>query len=261
VTPEAPVGGAAPAPVLGRPAADVPTPAPDRPAADVPTAAPVPRRGVVALGANLGDRVATLRAAVRDLDAVAGVRVVAGSSPVESVALTPDGLDESRPAYVNAVVLVDVTLDDLALLDALQAIEDRHGRVRAERWGDRTLDLDLVDLEGSAGDGERLVVPHPRAAERSFVLEPWLEVDPDARLAGAGAVAELLAALPDRVRRLPGEAPLAGGATPALADATDATGPTGALGVTGATGATGAPLPPGTPPGRPPHAATTGGTP
>ena len=247
MTPEAPVGGAVPAPV--------------RPAADVPTAAPVPRRGVVALGANLGDRVATLRAAVRDLDAVAGVRVVAGSSPVESVALTPDGLDESRPAYVNAVVLVDVTLDDLALLDALQAIEDRHGRVRAERWGDRTLDLDLVDLEGSAGDGERLVVPHPRAAERSFVLEPWLEVDPDARLAGAGAVAELLAALPDRVRRLPGETPLAGGATPALADATDATGPTGALGVTGATGATGAPLPPGTPPGRPPHAATTGGTP
>jgi len=175
------------------------------------------RRGVVALGANLGDRVATLRSAVRELDELDGVRVLAASTPVESVALTVDGLDESRPTYVNAVALVEVALGGGALLDALHAVEDRHGRVRVERWGDRTLDLDLIELEGDPGDGERLVLPHPRAAERSFVLEPWLEVDPEARLTGRGSVADLLAALPDRVRRLPGEGPLTEPAPPAPA--------------------------------------------
>ena len=182
-----------------------------------------PRRGVVALGANLGDRVATLRSAVRELDELDGVRVVAASTPVESVALTLDGLDASRPAYVNAVALVDVTLGGTALLAALHVVEERHGRVRVERWCDRTLDLDLVELEGDPGDGERLVLPHPRAAERSFVLEPWLEVDPEARLTGRGAVADLLAQLPDRVRRLRGEGPLTEPTPPAPTAPTDAT--------------------------------------
>jgi len=216
------------------------------------------RRGVVALGANLGDRVATLRAAVRDLDAVDGVSVVAGSRPVESVALTLDGPDASRPGYVNAVVLVETTLDAAALLEALHAVEAQHGRVRTERWGDRTLDLDLVDLEGvrvdgdtgghdagthdagthdagtdevgldeaggdeagaggTAGAASRLRLPHPRAAERDFVLAPWLEVDPAARLTGQGTVADLLAALPTGsgpLRPMPGEAPLAAPADP-----------------------------------------------
>ena len=78
----------------------------------------------------------------------------------------------------------------------LHGIETQHGRERAEHWGDRTLDLDLVDYAGlRSGDGAALTLPHPRAHERDFVLRPWLEVDPDAVLPGAGRVADLVAAL------------------------------------------------------------------
>lgn len=148
---------------------------------------------VVALGANLGDREATLRAALADLDAADGIRVVAVSPLVESVAVTLEGPDADRPAYVNGVALVESERAALELLDLLQRIEADHGRVRAERWGDRTLDLDLVDMDGAVLDAERLTLPHPRAAERDFVLGPWLAVDPDAHLPGHGRVDLLLA--------------------------------------------------------------------
>jgi 7,8-dihydro-6-hydroxymethylpterin-pyrophosphokinase len=82
-----------------------------------------------------------------------------------------------------------------ALVDLLLSIERRHGRVRTERWGDRTLDLDLIDVAGLTLDSERLTLPHPRAHERDFVLRPWLSVDPHAVLAGHGEVATLLAGL------------------------------------------------------------------
>ncbi|WP_345375692.1 2-amino-4-hydroxy-6-hydroxymethyldihydropteridine diphosphokinase [Frondihabitans cladoniiphilus] len=153
-----------------------------------------PVRAVVALGANLGDREATLRAAIGDLAGVAGVSILAASVPIASVAVTLDGLDESKPEYLNGVALLETTLGAEALLDELNRIEDAHGRVREERWGDRTLDLDLIVHGDTVSDTERLILPHPRAAERTFVLEPWLEVDPEATLAGA-RVADLLAAL------------------------------------------------------------------
>ncbi|ROP75124.1 2-amino-4-hydroxy-6-hydroxymethyldihydropteridine diphosphokinase [Frigoribacterium sp. PhB107] len=167
-------------------------------------AASVARRGVVALGSNLGDRDELLRDAVAALAATPGVTVTAASSPVSSVAVTLDGPDESKPTYLNAVALVETTLEPLALLDALQAIEHDHGRVRDERWGDRTLDLDVVVLGDLELETERLTLPHPRAAERAFVLEPWLQVDEEARLGTRGRVADLLAALPDRTRPVPG---------------------------------------------------------
>jgi 7,8-dihydro-6-hydroxymethylpterin-pyrophosphokinase len=97
------------------------------------------------------------------------------------------------------VVLVTSALPPEELLDALNAIEHRHGRVRLEHWGDRTLDLDLIDFAGLERNTQRLVLPHPRAAERSFVLVPWLQVDPQARLRGLGRVDELLAATTDEV--------------------------------------------------------------
>ena len=151
-------------------------------------------RAVVALGSNLGDRGASVIEAVRLLAAVDGVEVTAASSLIETVALTPHGLDESAPSYLNGVVLVETTLDPEALLDAANAIEAELGRVRGERWADRTIDIDLIDYEGVALDTPRLTLPHPRAAERDFVLRPWLELDPLATLGGV-PIADLVASL------------------------------------------------------------------
>jgi 2-amino-4-hydroxy-6-hydroxymethyldihydropteridine diphosphokinase len=159
-------------------------------------------RAVIALGANLGDRGSTLRAAARAIAALPGVRPVASSREVESVALTLDGLDDTKPRYRNGVVVVDTDLTPDALLDALHGIEDEHGRTREVRWGDRTLDLDVVAIDDLRLDTATLTVPHPRAGERAFVLAPWLDADPGAVLPGAGPVADLLAALGDDTERV-----------------------------------------------------------
>lgn len=153
---------------------------------------------VVALGANLGDREATLRAAVDDLGRLPLVDGVRVSTVVESVALTPEGPDASEPAYLNAVALVHTRLAPSVLLSFLHAIEARHGRERRERWGARTLDLDLVAYGDVVSDDPALQLPHPRAAQRDFVLVPWLELDPDAAVPGAGRVDALLARLRGR---------------------------------------------------------------
>lgn len=152
-------------------------------------------RAVIALGSNLGDRRATLLAATREIADLDGVEIVAASGAVETVALKPQGEDPDAPAYLNAVVVVETALEPLDLLHRLREIEQAHGRVRAERWGDRTLDLDLIDVAGVSLATEELTLPHPRAAERAFVLEPWLQADPDARLTGRGPVRDLLEAL------------------------------------------------------------------
>lgn len=149
---------------------------------------------VIALGANQGDRQATLAGAVRALAEADGIEVTAVSSFHETVAVRVDGPDPDAPRYLNAVALIRTTLTPDALLDLLHVIESDNGRVRAERWGDRTLDLDIVDFAGVRSGREALTLPHPRAAERGFVLRPWLEVDPDAVLNGT-RVADLLAAL------------------------------------------------------------------
>lgn len=155
-----------------------------------PSVAPV--EAVVALGANLGDRAATLAAAVEDLRRLPLVDDVRASVAVESIAVKPEGLDADAPAYLNAVAIVTTRLAPSVLLAYLHAIEERHGRERRERWGDRTLDLDLVAFGDVRSTDPRLVVPHPRAAQRDFVLAPWLSLDPDAELPGAGRVDALL---------------------------------------------------------------------
>lgn len=153
---------------------------------------------VVAVGSNLGDRQATFSSAVRALADAEGVELRAISTPIESVAVRPDGDDPDAPRYLNGVVLVRTRLAPRALLALLHAIEDAHGRERAERWGDRTLDLDLIDYAGMRSDDPELTLPHPRAHERAFVLGPWAEVAPDAVLAGHGRVADLAAAQEQR---------------------------------------------------------------
>ena len=151
-------------------------------------------RAVIAMGANLGDRAATIADAIERLGAADGVDVVAVSELVENVAIRPDGPDTTHPNYLNGVAIVETTLSAPGLLATLHAIEDDHGRTRTERWGDRTLDLDLIVFGDLVEDGN-LVVPHPRAHARSFVLGPWLSLDPDASIPGRGLVRELLAAV------------------------------------------------------------------
>lgn len=147
------------------------------------------RRGgvpvVVALGSNLGDRGETLRSAVEGLAARAGVTVVAVSPIVET---DPVGGPADQPPYLNAVAIARTDLAADELLRVLHEIEADHGRTREIRWGARTLDLDLVQYGRPGSDSEvcseapELTLPHPRAAERAFVLVPWDLADPAARL-------------------------------------------------------------------------------
>jgi len=156
---------------------------------------------VLAFGSNLGDRAATIQAAVDALGEDPGIDVRAISRLYETPALKPDGIDDAAPSYLNAVALVRTLLEPLDLLAAVNAVEDRLGRVRAERWGDRTIDIDIVDYDGLVSDDDpRIVLPHPRAHERAFVLVPWLDVDPEAHLAGFGPVTELAARAGDPVQ-------------------------------------------------------------
>ncbi|MDX2377833.1 2-amino-4-hydroxy-6-hydroxymethyldihydropteridine diphosphokinase [Microbacterium sp. LRZ72] len=168
-------------------AQDLPRPA--RPASATPVAA------VVALGANLGDRAATLEQAVTEIARLPLVDEVRVSDPVESVAVTLEGPSDTAPAYLNAVALVTTRLAPSVLLGMLHAIESAHGRTRRVRWGDRTLDLDLIAYGDVVSSEAGLLLPHPRAAEREFVLAPWLAIDADAVLPGRGRVADLLARL------------------------------------------------------------------
>ncbi|KAF4409461.1 MULTISPECIES: 2-amino-4-hydroxy-6-hydroxymethyldihydropteridine diphosphokinase [Streptomyces] len=150
-----------------------------------------PKWAVIALGSNLGNRLETLQGAVDAMEDTPGVRVKAVSAVYET---EPWGVDPaSQPSYFNAVLLVRTTLPPVSLLERAQAVEEAFERVRDERWGPRTLDVDIVAYQDVVSDDPALTLPHPRAHERAFVLVPWLDVDPSAELPGRGPVAELLA--------------------------------------------------------------------
>ncbi|MFD7612977.1 2-amino-4-hydroxy-6-hydroxymethyldihydropteridine diphosphokinase [Streptomyces sp. NPDC059828] len=152
-----------------------------------------PKRAVIALGSNLGNRLETLQGAVDLLEDTPGVRVKAVSPVYET---EPWGVDPgSQPSYLNAVVVVKTTLPPSSLLERAHAIEEAFDRVRDERWGPRTIDVDIVSYAEVVSDDPVLTLPHPRAHERAFVLAPWNDVDPAAQLPGRGAIAELLTAL------------------------------------------------------------------
>ena len=153
-------------------------------------------KAVVALGTNQGEREQTLQEAVSDLRATEGVVVVAESSVIETVALTESGYDDSAPPYLNQVVIIHTAWPAEHLLARLHEIEQRHGRQRdGVQYAPRTLDLDIIDWGGVARDVPGLTLPHPRAHERTFVLAPWLEVEPEAAIPGRGSVRDLLAQL------------------------------------------------------------------
>lgn len=152
---------------------------------------------MLALGSNLGDRGDHLRRAAEELGQVPGIKLVKLSPLVESFAVTPAGIDESRPKYLNAVLLVETSLKPKELLAACRLVESDHGRVRVEKWGSRTLDVDIITYGTTLKTGKELTLPHPRAYQRSFVLVPWSLADPDAILPGHGSVAELVDQLPE----------------------------------------------------------------
>ena len=146
------------------------------------------RSVVLALGSNLGDRREILQEAVDAIARIEGVRVEKVSPVYETL---PVG-GPPQPDFLNAVLLARTSLPTLDLLDRLHEVEAEFDRVRLVRWGPRTLDIDVITVEGERSDDPELTLPHPRAHQRAFVLAPWHDVDPDAVLPGYGPVADLL---------------------------------------------------------------------
>jgi 2-amino-4-hydroxy-6-hydroxymethyldihydropteridine diphosphokinase len=146
-------------------------------------------RSYIAIGSNLGDPISQAMSAIKALKQIPAITVVAESSLYSSTPMGP----QNQPDYINAVVAIDTTLTPLELLNATQAIELEHGRVRKdERWGPRTLDLDIIlygDLEHHC---ERLTVPHYGIKVREFVLYPLAEIIPDLILPDSTALSQLL---------------------------------------------------------------------
>lgn len=153
---------------------------------------------ILAIGSNLGDRLAHLQAAVDFLAAAKHVEVLRVSPVLETEPV--GGPDQGR--FLNAVVEVETSLTSLALLAVCQAAECAGDRVREVRWGPRTIDVDIVVFGDERSASAELTLPHPRAAERGFVLQPWALMDPEAQLVveageSAQSVAELACAAAD----------------------------------------------------------------
>ncbi len=143
-------------------------------------------RAYVGLGANLGDREATIRAAVAALPGVVAVSSLRETDPVGKI---------DQPRFLNGVAAVETALTARELLDVLLSVERGLGRERRERWGPRTIDLDLLLYGDDTVDEPGLTVPHPRLQERRFALEPLAELDPELVVPGRGRVKDLLAEL------------------------------------------------------------------
>jgi 2-amino-4-hydroxy-6-hydroxymethyldihydropteridine diphosphokinase len=146
---------------------------------------------VLALGSNLGDRLANLQGGVDVLCTGPGLADVAVSPVYET---TPVG-GPVQPDYLNAVLVATTALPPRAVLARGQAAEAAMRRARQQRWGPRTLDVDVIVYGNEVSDDPELTLPHPRAYERAFVLAPWHDADPGAVIPGRGPIADLLAAV------------------------------------------------------------------
>jgi 2-amino-4-hydroxy-6-hydroxymethyldihydropteridine diphosphokinase len=146
---------------------------------------------VIALGGNLGDPRANILGALTQIQSHPDIELLKSSDLVESFALTSSGVDKAQPNYLNAVAEIATDLAPHQLLVALNLIEDQFGRVRSERWASRTLDIDIITYGDQAVDSPELVIPHPRAFQRAFVLVPWAQMDSSAVLPGHGLVGKL----------------------------------------------------------------------
>jgi 2-amino-4-hydroxy-6-hydroxymethyldihydropteridine diphosphokinase len=148
------------------------------------------RKVVYSIGSNLGDRLGNVQGAVDAISDTPDVIVVDISSVYET---TPVGGPADSPQFLNIVLVAETTLEPQTLVERAFAIEEAFGRAReGERWGPRTLDVDLIMVGNVIVDQEDLRLPHPLAHERAFVLVPWYEVDPTAEIVGKGAIGDLL---------------------------------------------------------------------
>ena len=158
------------------------------------------RKVVYSLGSNLGDRLNNLQGAIDALRDTPDVIVVDVSSVYET---DPVGGPEDSPSFLNLIIVAETTLEPRTLLERALAIEDAYGRERtAERNAPRTLDVDLIVVGDRRAHDDDLVLPHPKAHERAFVLAPWRDVEPDAELLDQGSVSELLEKAADQEIRL-----------------------------------------------------------
>lgn len=154
------------------------------------------RRCVLAIGSNLGDRMGSLQGAVNSLADTPEVWLTAVSPVYET---DPVDAPEGSKKFLNAVILIDTTLSARTLLDRALAIEDAFGRERSGARGEpRTLDVDLIVVGDRRANDEDMVLPHPKAHERAFVLAPWHDVEPDAEMPDHGPVKSLLEQLGDQ---------------------------------------------------------------
>jgi 2-amino-4-hydroxy-6-hydroxymethyldihydropteridine diphosphokinase len=147
-------------------------------------------KAVISLGANIGDPKAQMDIAVallREALEVTAISEYFSTKPVSDI---------EQPDYLNAICIAESELPALDLLAVLHGIEKSLGRERLERWGPRTIDLDLIQYGSLLSSADELTLPHPRAHERRFVLEPWHSIDPEAILLTHGKISELLEQLP-----------------------------------------------------------------
>lgn len=156
-------------------------------------------KSILALGSNLGERNDTLSTAVADLVDGPEIRLLGVSPVVQTKAV---GGPAGQPDFLNMVIAIETTLSPLELLQHCHEVEQKHHRVRDVRWGPRTLDVDIIVYGDVTSDDETLTLPHPRAAERAFVLYPWALLDPAASLNGE-SVADLAAKAEDFPRLRP----------------------------------------------------------
>lgn len=147
-------------------------------------------RYVISVGANLGSAQTLVAEAINEMAARMDGELVAASTLYRTSPVS----DIEQPDYINAVAIVDSPCKPVKALQRLQSMEERADRVREIRWGPRTLDLDIVTVDGIVSDDPYLTLPHPRAHERAFVLVPWLEIDADAALPGRGLIRDIVGA-------------------------------------------------------------------
>jgi len=143
-------------------------------------------RAVIALGSNLGNRDLNIDSAIAELAKVIEITHLSTNHETDPVG------GPEQPKYLNAVLIAETQLDPHELLIAMLEIENKLGRKREIHWGPRTIDLDLIVVGDEVVVSDVLVLPHPRAHERKFVLEPWLEIDPTAQIPGLGLVESIL---------------------------------------------------------------------
>ena len=153
-------------------------------------------RVYIGLGSNLEDTPEQIRKALQAIATIPGTRVIADSGMYLSKPMLLDSGDQ-QPDYYNAVVLVETQLLPHVLLDNLQQIENEQGRVRNERWGARTIDLDILLFADREIDDVRLTVPHPELHKRAFVLYPLLNIDSTLTIPGRGKLEQLVKQCPE----------------------------------------------------------------